>query len=206
MTDSRTESRRGEALPEIAGDRQQSQGCHTYAHLFDAPQPRLGWHVLWTRSNFERLVHDQLQAKGYDVFLPTLQQWSRDRRGQLQCLLVPMFKGYLFLHHAVDKPAYIDICSTKGLASILGSRWDRLAYVPDREVETIQLAVASRRPAAPYPYLEEGDKVRIATGSLANAEGILVRNDADKGLFIVSVNLLRRSIAVEVDCTEVVPA
>jgi len=177
-----------------------------FAHLFDAPRATLGWHVLWTRSNFERLVAEDLTAKGYEVFLPMVPQWSRDARGGQRPAVVPMFRGYLFLHHAVGKHEYIDICKTKGLVSILGARWDRLAYVPDREVETIKLAVESRLPAAPYPFLEEGDRVRLTRGSLAGAEGILVRSEPEKGLFVISVNLLRRSVAVEVDCTQVVPA
>lgn len=176
-----------------------------YAHFFDAPQAKLGWHVLWTRSNFERIVAEELTAKGYEAFLPMVEQWSKDGKGQHTCL-IPMFRGYLFLHHAVDKHDYIDICKTKGLVSILGARWDRLAYVPDSEIESIRLAVESRLPATPYPFLEEGDRVRLTRGSLAGAEGILVKNESDKGLFVISVNLLRRSVAVEVDCTNVVPA
>lgn len=176
-----------------------------YTHLFEAPKPKLGWHVLWTRSNCERQVYDQLCAKGYEVFLPTIDQWSgegSDRR----CCPVPMFKGYLFLHHAVDKYDYLDICNTKGLVTVLGARWDRLAYVPEREVEAIRLAVLSGMRTSPYPFLEEGDRVRFSRGSLAGAEGILVKNQPEKGLFVISVNLLRRSIAVEVNCTDVVPA
>ena len=56
-----------------------------------------------------------------------------------------------------------------------------------------------------YPYLTEGTRVRITQGSLANAEGILVRTDPDTGLFVLSVNLLRCSVAVEVQCTDIVP-
>src|SRR5690554_3281671 len=182
------------------------ESASAYAHLFDAPRAEVGWHVLWTRSNFERIVAEELAAKGYEVFLPMITQWSRDARGGQRCTRLPMFRGYLFLRHAVDKDAYMDICKSKGLVSILGARWDRLAYVPEREVETIRLAVHSERPAVPYPFLEQGDRVRLTRGSLAGAEGIFVKNEPEKGLFVISVNLLRRSVAVEVDCTQVVPA
>jgi transcription termination/antitermination protein NusG len=165
-----------------------------------------GWHVLWTRSNYERLVHDQLARKGYDVFLPQIQQWTLRKHGGLQSSRVPMFKGYLFLNHAIDKAAYLDICKVDGLVAILGARWDRLARVPDGEIDAIRLAVDSQLPTTPYPYLEAGTKVRITHGSLANAEGILVKTERTKGLFILSVNLLRRSVAVEVHCANVVPA
>ena len=173
------------------------------AYLLDEPRPRSAWHVLWTRSNCERLVHDQLVSRGYEAFLPMIQEWKGG--GRRDACLVPMFKGYLFVRHAVDKESYIDICKSKGLVSILGARWDRLAQVPAKEIETIRLTVSSRLPAMPYPYLEEGDKVRITRGSLAKAEGVLVRTEPSKGLFVVSVNLLRRSVAVEVDFGDVEP-
>lgn len=175
-------------------------------HLCVATPAQPGWHVLWTRSNYERLVHDQLVRKGYDVFLPLIDQWTPRKNGSLQTCRVPMFKGYLFLNHAVDKSAYLDICKTDGLVAILGARWDRLARVPDAEIDAIRLAVESRLPTTPYPYLAEGDKVRITHGSLANAEGILIKTERTRGLFILSVNLLRRSVAVEVHCANVVPA
>src|SRR5256886_15424724 len=54
------------------------------------------WHALWTRSHSEQLVYDQLAAKGFDLFLPKIDQWSR--RGGLKHLIrIPMFPGYVFL-------------------------------------------------------------------------------------------------------------
>jgi transcription antitermination factor NusG len=164
-----------------------------------------GWYVLWTRSNYERIVHDHLAQKGYEVFLPQIQQWTPRKHGPQACR-APLFKSYLFLRHAVDKDAYLDICKSDGLVAILGARWDRLARVPDNEIDAIKLAVSSDLPTMPYPYLEEGTKVRITQGTLANAEGILIRTEPARGLFILSVNLLRRSVAVEVHCANVVPA
>src|SRR5687768_2049266 len=101
-----------------------------------------GWHVLWTHSNCERTVYEQLLMQGYKVFLPTIGRWSR--RGDLRYIVqVPMFTGYLFLHYPVDKSSYIQICKTKGLARILGQCWDRLATVPAPEIEAIQKLIKS---------------------------------------------------------------
>ena len=35
------------------------------------------WRVLWTHSNCEQLVYDQIATKGFDPFLPTIEAWSR---------------------------------------------------------------------------------------------------------------------------------
>ena len=158
------------------------------------------WRVLWTRSNCEQLVCDQLAAKGFDLFLPTAEAWSR-RGGVRVRGPVPLFRGYLFLRHAVDKASYLEVYKARGLVRMLGERWDRLEVVPDSEIAAIQKVVHSDLPIFPYPYLREGQRVRITRGPLADVEGVLVRGNPKKGLFVVSVDLLRRSVAVQLDCT-----
>jgi transcription antitermination factor NusG len=117
-----------------------------------------------------------------------------------------MFASYLFLRHAMDKASYIEVRKMRGLVSILGDRWDCLAVIPDRELEAIQTVLQARVPVAPHSYLRDGQRVRIVHGPLADVEGTLVRQKPHKGLLVLSVGLLQRSIAVEVDCTWVVPA
>lgn len=162
------------------------------------------WFALWTQSHCEQLVCDQLKGKGFDAFLPTIREWSR-RAGKRRLIPVPMFPGYLFVHHAIEKRSYLDIMNTRGLVRILGERWDRLAPVEDSEIEGIQRLGRSELALLPYPYLREGQRVRIVEGSLTGVEGILVRNKTSRGLLVLSVNLLNRSVAVEVDCAAVVP-
>lgn len=165
----------------------------------------VAWHVLWTRSNCEQRVFDQLAAKGFEMFLPRIGMWSR-RGGERHVARAPMFRSYLFLRHAMDKESYLEVASATGLVAILGERWDRLEVVPDREIAAIQQAVRSDLPVLPHPYLREGQRVRIARGPLADVEGILVQLKPSKGLLVVSIDMLRRSVAVEVDCTLVTAA
>jgi transcriptional antiterminator NusG len=161
------------------------------------------WVVLWTQSRCERLVTDQLRAAGFDAFLPTMRTWSR-QRGTRKTIDVPMFPGYVFLAHAMDKRSYIDVVKTRGLVKILGESWDRLATVDPAEIETIKRIAASDVPVLAHAYLREGQQVRITHGPLAGVQGVLVRSDAARGLLVVSVELLQRSVAIEVDCTAVV--
>lgn len=164
------------------------------------------WYVLWTRSNFEQLVHEQLAGKGFESFLPMLTRWSR-RKGVRYLTRFPMFPGYLFLRHpGMDKESYIEVSKTKGLVRILGERWDRLGTVPDPEMEAIQKVVEADLPALPHSYLRQGQRVRVVRGPLANVEGILVKSEPENGLLILSIDLLKRSIGVRIDCTLVRPA
>jgi transcription antitermination factor NusG len=93
------------------------------------------------------------------------------------------------------------LCKARGLVRILGDRWDRLAVVPDAEMAAIQKIVSSGAAVMPHPYLCLGQRVRVTQGPLADVEGIVVRSDPKKGLLVVSVELLRRSVAIHLDCT-----
>jgi len=169
-----------------------------------APARPPAWHVLWTHSNSEKLVADQLAAKGFSIFLPTLDVWTR-RGGERRMSRVPMFPGYVFLHHALDKWSDVEVRKARGLVAILGESWERRAEVPPAEVDAIRRVTAARLPAMTHPYLREGQRVRIVQGPMMDVEGILVRTKPGKGLLVVSVELLRRSVAVEIDCTLVRP-
>ena len=163
------------------------------------------WYALWTKSHCEQLVCDQLAAKGFQVFLPKIEVWSR-RNGGRHCISVPMFPGYLFLHQAMDLNSYIEVLKTRELVRILGDGRNRLAVVPDAEVDAIQKVVQAHLPALLYPYLREGQRVRITKGPLAGVEGILVHTKPNKGLLVLSIELFHRSVAVEVDCTSAMAA
>jgi transcription antitermination factor NusG len=168
------------------------------------PDTEARWHVLWTRSHCEQLVHDQLAGKRFDLFLPKFEAWTR--RAGTQCVAgTPLFPGYLFLRHALDKESYVEVRKARGLVAILGDGWDRPAILPDSEIDSIRRMAGARVPAAAHPYLKEGRRVRVTRGSLAGLEGILVQLKMKQGLLVLSLNLLQRSVAVEVDCTAVEP-
>ena len=75
----------------------------------------------------------------------------------------------------------------------------------DDEIDAVRRVVDSDVPVFPHVYLREGQRVRIIAGPLAGIEGLLIATKPQKGLFVVSVDLLQRSVAVEVDATQVHP-
>jgi transcription antitermination factor NusG len=163
------------------------------------------WYALWTHSHCEQLVHDQLVHKGFSAFLPKVDVWSR-RRGTQRLINVSMFPSYLFLRHALDKAAYLEVNKVRGLVRVLGERWDRLEAIPESEMNAIERVVTARQRVLPYPYLKEGQRARITGGPLTGVEGVLVETKPSKGLLVISVHLLQRSVAIVVDGTDVVPA
>jgi transcriptional antiterminator NusG len=163
------------------------------------------WCALYTRSHGEQLVCDQLTAKGFHLFLPRVGVWAQ-RAGQRRLVSVPMFPGYLFLRHVIDKASYVEVRKARGLVRILGERWDMPSVIPDAEIEAIQIILQASVPVMPHSYLREGQRVRITQGSLQGVEGIFLKAKPTKGLLVLSVDLLQRSLAVEVDCRVVTAA
>jgi transcriptional antiterminator RfaH len=161
------------------------------------------WYAVWTRVHSERLVVDQLSAKGFAAFLPEMGVWSK-RQGQMHVIPAPMFPGYLFVRQKMDKHAYIEMLKTRGLVRILEDGWNRLTPIPDHEVAAVQRVVEARVPVFPHAW-HEGDRVRVTHGPLKDVEGTFIQDKPDCGRLIVSVGLLGRGIAVEVDCTSVTP-
>ena len=162
------------------------------------------WFALWTNSHCEQLVHDSLAARGFRVFLPLAGAWSR-RAGVRRLITRPMFPGYLFVHEVMDKQTYIEVVKTRGLVRVLGERWDKLAPIDENEIEAIRRLVMADVPVLPHPYLREGQRVRITDGALAGTEGYFVRSRPNRGLLVISIGLLQRSVAVEIQSSAVDP-
>lgn len=160
------------------------------------------WYAIWTRSHCERLVAQQLSAKGFSPFLPEMSVRSR-RFAKPQAVQTPMFPGYLFLRHAMEKHSYIEILKARGVVRILEGGWNRLTPIADEEIHAIERLVESGAPVLPHPYFHQGDRVRVVEGPLTGVEGVFLRDKPNRGRLVVSVNLLQTSVAVEVDCDDV---
>jgi transcription antitermination factor NusG len=162
--------------------------------LTGPPKHQLPWYALqvWVRK--ESSIASQLEGEGFECFLPkykVCRAWS-DRKKEVE---QPLFPGYVFcrFEFSARRPVVI----TPGVLQVVGCGRTPLA-VDDREIEAIQLAVASGVPSQPWPHLEVGERVRISTGTLSGVEGILV-NFKGSHRVVLSVSLLQRSVALEVD-------
>jgi transcription antitermination factor NusG len=135
-----------------------------------------------------------LCGKGYEAYLPLYRsgrRWS-DRVKQLD---LPLFPGYLFCRFDVlDR---LPILTTPGVISVVGAGKTPIP-VDDEEIEAVRAILRSGLAARPCPFLQVGSKVYIERGPLTGLEGIIANTDKVYRL-IVSVNLLQRSVAVEID-------
>jgi len=127
----------------------------------------------------------------------TRRKWS-DRLKEAK---TPLFPGYLFCRF--DPERRLPILKAPGVIDIVGTR-RQLIPVEESEIAAIQRLVASGVPNEPWPFLQVGQKVEIECGPLCGLEGVLVEFKGNRRL-ILSVSLLRRSVAVEVDSAVVRP-
>lgn len=154
----------------------------------------LQWFALRIRSQHEAKVAAALQSKGYEEFLP-LYRIRRRWSDRFKEIYRPLFPGYVFCRFDVNQR--LPILVTPGVMLIVGSGKIPLA-VDDNEITALQSIVKSGLQAQPWPFLQVGQRVRIEQGSLEGVEGILIGLKGPHRL-VVSVTLLQRSVAVEID-------
>lgn len=160
----------------------------------------LSWFALHVKSRREMLVASQLEGQGYECFLPlykSIRKWS-DRLKELE---QPFFPGYLFCRF--DFQNRRPLLMTPGVQQIVG-----IGRIPtpvdEGELESIRKALKSGLPNQPWPYLRVGERVRVNCGSLKNFEGFLVSLKGSHRV-VISVSLLQRSVAMEIDLAWVSP-
>jgi len=158
------------------------------------------WWALYTRHQHEKAVAEMLTTKGFDVFLP-LYESTRRWKDRTKVLSLPLFPCYVFVRGGLDRK--LQVVTTPGIHMIL-YRGDRVATIPQQEIDAIQRAVEGPYRVEPHPFLKCGMRVRVVRGALESVQGILVRK---KNLcrLILSVDMLAQSVAVEVDASDVEP-
>jgi transcription antitermination factor NusG len=154
----------------------------------------MNWYALQVNCRKEPSIASQIEGRGFECFVPTyksLRKWS-DRTKEINQALFP---GYLFCRFEYQERQ--PIMTTAGVVQVVGN--GRVAIpIPDTEIEALQVAVSSGIPAQPWPYLKTGELVRVNYGHLSGLEGILV-NFKGNHRVVLSVTLLQRSLALEVD-------
>lgn len=141
------------------------------------------WHALQVRSNHERGVAEDLRRAGFEAFLPVTVIESRwtDRVKRIER---PLFPGYVFARSGDCPPGWI-----RGVLRIVGE-------VPDREIAAVRQVIDSRLAVETWPW-SAGELVEIDSGAFAGQRGRIIRV-RDKVRIVISIELLRRAVAVEV--------
>lgn len=152
------------------------------------------WFAVRVKPRREKYVALLLRHKGYAEFLPLYRarrRWS-DRFKEIELALFP---GYLFCRF--DPCHRVPVLTTPGVSCIVGVGKIPIP-VDEAEVGAIQDIVQLGLGVGPWPFLQVGHRVRLEEGPLSGLEGILIETK-DQHRLVVSVTLLQRSVAVEID-------
>jgi transcription antitermination factor NusG len=160
----------------------------------------LNWYALYTCPRHEKSVAHQIEQRSISCFLPlyrSVRRW-KDRRKVLELALFP---GYVFVHLALqDRFRVLQLPSAVRLVSFNGQP----AVLPDAEIDGLQRQLSSGICVEPHPYLRVGRRVRVRGGPMEGLEGVIVRRK-DRCRLVFSLDLIMRSVAVEVDESDLEP-
>ncbi len=160
-------------------------------------QPPSRWYAAYTCARHEKQVSRQLRDRDIDYFLPlypSVRRW-KDRRKEVE---FPLFPGYIFVH--IGEIERLRVLQVPGVAHLISFN-GRPAPLDDNEIEALRNGIANGICPEPHPYLKAGRRVRVKYGPLAGVEGFLVRRK-DKFRVVISIDLIMRSIAAEVQVAD----
>jgi len=162
------------------------------------------WYAIHTRSRHEDKAFAGLVQKSISAFLPKIEVWSK-RKDRRKRIMVPLFPGYLFVEmFSLDNEAKLDVLKTFGVVRILGKpTGSEPISVPDDKIDAIRRIVESRVEVQNLQYPHVGEAARIVDGPFKGIEGTVIKTDYQKDLFVVTIELLQRSVAIKLDSSQI---
>jgi transcriptional antiterminator NusG len=155
------------------------------------------WFAVQVKAKCESMAATILRNKGYEEYTPTVT--TREVHGRDSAVSAaierPLYPGYIFcrFNSEVRGP----IVTTPGVIRVVGTPTQPIP-ITDEEMANVRLATSAGLPASPVPYICAGTRIVITGGPLQGVQGLFVRKNKSNRL-IVSIDLIQRSLAVEID-------
>ncbi|HDZ24346.1 MAG TPA: UpxY family transcription antiterminator [Desulfobacteraceae bacterium] len=155
------------------------------------------WYALHTRSRFEQKVFEGLRSKDLEAFLPRVQVMSRRKDRRLK-IHVPMIPGYVFVRSVLTPENYYPIITTIGVVRMVGFKGEPVPANED-EISSLMILDGTDRTVQNRAYMKKGERVMIMEGPLKGLVGFYLHHKGKSGRVVVSVELLKRSVEVEIE-------
>jgi transcription antitermination factor NusG len=157
------------------------------------------WYAVSTKSRHEYKAHTGLFQKSLTTFLPEMEVWSK-RKDRKKKIMVPLFPGYLFVNAELDNETKLTILKTTGVVRILGNKLNTAPLaVPDEKISAIRRIVERKVEIFSLQYPKAGEPARILDGPFAGIEGTVIKSDFEKELFVITIDLMQRSVAIKLE-------
>lgn len=160
-------------------------------------EDKLNWYAIHTRSRFEQKVFDGLRGKSIESFLPKMLVMSR-RKDRRKKILVPLLPGYVFVQSDLNNTEYLQILKTVGVVRMVGIK-GRPAPAKEEEIASLMILDGTDRTVQNRAYMNKGDRVMIMEGPLKGLVGYYLRHKGQSDKVVVSVDLLQRSLEIEIE-------
>jgi transcription antitermination factor NusG len=164
---------------------------------------RLHWYALSTRARHEKRVHEQLQLRGLESYLPLVgreRQWS-DRRKVVD---FPLFPGYVFTRLTLDElPRALMV---PGVAAVVRQNGVP-SPVSEGELENVRRFVSALSVLGPAPEpepLEPGQPVRVMDGPFEGVEAVVVERRGRRRV-LVGLRTIGQGMEIDVDSRTLQP-
>lgn len=155
------------------------------------------WYAIHTRSNYEQKVHDGFCGKSIETLLPRCQVMSR-RKDRQKKLFVPLLPGYVFVRTDLNQVEHLDILKTVGVVRMLGFE-GKPVPASDEEIAALTILDGTDRTVQNQSFIKRGDRIMIMDGPFKGLVGFYIRHKGQSDKVVVSIELLNRSLAVEIE-------
>ena len=71
--------------------------------------------------------------------------------------------------------------------------------VPNNKIEAIQRLLSKKVEVFSMQYPQAGEPAKIIDGPFAGIEGIVITSNMEKELFVISIELMQRSVAIKLE-------
>ena len=155
------------------------------------------WFAIHTRSHFEQKVYDGFSGKSIEAFLPKVQVMSR-RKDRRKKILIPLLPGYVFVRTDLNPDTYWNIIKTIGVVRMIGFE-GKPVPANDEEIASLMILDGTDRTVHNRTFMQRGDRVMIMEGPLKGLIGFYLQHKGNTDKVVVSIELLHRSLAIEIE-------
>ncbi len=159
------------------------------------------WYAIYVKSRHEFHVFERLSRSNIDAFLPTVERLSRwkDRK---KIVNFPLFPGYLFVHISKSYNNILTVLKTNGVVRFLGISPRNPEHIPEEQITSLKRLLENKACLDTYPYLKEGQRVKIKRGPLAGVEGILIEK-LEQHMLVLCVDIIQQGVSLKIEASEV---
>jgi transcription antitermination factor NusG len=156
------------------------------------------WFAVYTVSRHEKRVQQHLNERDVEHYLPLYRSQRKWSDGSRVTLDLPLFPGYLFVN--IKRNERMRVLGVPGVLAIVGGVGRESASLPDAEIKALRSGLHLRH-AEPHCLMTIGQRARIRLGAFAGMTGVVVRMKGSLRV-VLTLDMIMRSIAVEVDARE----